>query len=451
MLKFFGPGAIIASVTIGSGETVFASRGGAVFGYAMLWCFIGGGLMKFVQVYTAARYITLTGEHPIERWKYLPGPHAWAVWVLSAMTILCFPLWLSGLPKMLGGLSVWIAGLEGVPIWGDARVWGTAFVIAAVTLTMVQSYGALERMQTVIVGILLATILLAMLVSQPDWLAALYGSVVPSIPHYPPWVVSQYPVVAARSSWIELGTYLGAIGGGTQDYFGYIGMLREKAWGLMGRKTEGGAAGVQLADTAENHALGLSWLRAPRMDSAVSFTCIVIFTLAFMILGASLLHPKQIVPSGMDLLSVQAEFLTQLHPKFLYFYQLGVFIAFFGTIMGAYELYVRTTHECLRPVVRRVRDAPLASLRPWVVGYCALFGVGIMWVGGNPVSIVTPAAIFGGVLTCGLWCLLMVWTDRRYLPRPLQMGRPLLIANLISGTFLTAWGIRGVHDFIGSL
>ncbi len=202
--------------------------------------------------------------------------------------------------------------------------------------------------------------------------------------HYPPWVVSQYPVVAARSSWIELGTYLGAIGGGTQDYFGYIGMLREKAWGLMGRKTEGGTAGVQLADTEENHALGLSWLRAPWMDSAVSFTCIVIFTLAFMILGASLLHPKQIVPSGMDLLSVQAEFLTQLHPKFLYLYQFGVFVAFFGTIMGAYELYVRTTHECLRPVITRVRDAPLDSLRPWVVGYCAVFGVGIMWVGGNP-------------------------------------------------------------------
>ena len=92
--------------------------------------------MKFVQVYTAAHYITLTGEHPIERWKYLPGPQAWAVWVLSAITILCFPLWLSGLPKMPGGLSVWIAGLEGEPVWGDARVWGTVFVVAAVTLTM---------------------------------------------------------------------------------------------------------------------------------------------------------------------------------------------------------------------------------------------------------------------------------------------------------------------------
>ena len=99
----FGPGAIIASVTIGSGETVFASRGGALFGYALLWCFVGGGIMKFVQVYTAARYITLTGEHPIERWRYLPGPHNWAVWILAGITLLCFPLWLSGLPKMLGG------------------------------------------------------------------------------------------------------------------------------------------------------------------------------------------------------------------------------------------------------------------------------------------------------------------------------------------------------------
>jgi len=450
MLKFFGPGAIIASVTIGSGETVFASRGGAIFGYTMLWCFIGGGLMKFVQVYTAARYITLTGEHPIERWKYLPGPQAWAVWLLSAITILCFPLWLSGLPKMLGGLSVWIAGLEGVPVWGDARVWGTAFVVAAVTMTMVQSYGSLERMQTVIVGVLLATILAATLVAQPDWLAALYGSVVPSIPHYPPWVVSQYPAVAARSSWIELGTYLGAIGGGTQDYFGYIGMLREKAWGLMGRNVEAGRAGVQVEDSRENHARGLSWLRAPLLDSAISFACIVVFTMAFMMLGAALLHPKQVVPSGMQLLSLQAEFLTQLHPRFLYLYQFGVFIAFFGTIMGAYELYARTAHECLRPLIARVREAPLAAVRPWVVGYCAIGGVTIMWIGGDPVSIVTPAAIFGGVLTCGLWCLLMVWTDRRYLPKPLQMGRPLLLANIVSGLFLTGWGVRGVYDFVNS-
>ena len=74
-----------------------------------------------------------------------------------------------------------------------------------------------------------------------------------------------------------------------------------------------------------------------------------------------------------------------------------------------------------------------------------------MWLGGNPVQIVTPAAIFGGVLTCGIWCFLMVWTDRRFLPAPLRMGRGLLILNIVSGLFLTGWGIRGIFDWINAL
>ena len=260
----------------------------------------------------------------------------------------------------------------------------------------------------------------------------------------------QYPApgIAARSAWLELGTYLGAIGGGTYDYFGYIGMLREKGWGMLGRGAEAGRDGVRLADDPANHALGRRWLRAPLVDSAVSFGCIVAFTLAFMVLGAALLYPEQLAPEGLQLLSVQARFLTTLHPSLLYLYQLGVFAAFFGTILGAYELYVRTPYECLRPVVSGIRRRPVSWLRPWVVAYSGVGGVAIMWWGGSPVNLVPPAAIFGGVLTCGLWCLLMVWTDRKYLPGPLRMNWFLLALNLVSGLFLTGWGVRGVYEFV---
>ncbi|NKB66852.1 MAG: hypothetical protein GKR89_07320 [Candidatus Latescibacteria bacterium] len=448
LLRLFGPGAIIASVTIGSGETVFASRGGALFGYTLLWCFIAGGVMKFVQVYTAARYITLTGEHPIERWKYLPVTGRWTVWILAALTILCFPLWLSGLPKMMGGLAVWILGFEDSGFWGDPRVWGTLFVVSAIGLTLVQSYGSLERTQTAVVTVLLASILVAMVAVKPDWLAVLMGAIIPTVPAYEAWVAAKYPAIAVRSVWVEIGIYLGAIGGGTQDYFGYIGLLREKGWGLLGRRVEAGRDGVAVDPAPENMALGRAWLRAPFADGAFSFGCIVFFTMAFMILGAVVLHPQHIAPSGLQLLSVQASFLTQFHPALIYLYQVGVFTAFFGTIIGAYELYVRTTHECLRPIVPQIRAQPVSRLRPWVVAYCGIGGVAIMWLGGNPVAIVTPAAIFGGVLTCGLWCLLMVWTDRRFLPKPLQMSPVLLLVNLISGLFLTGWGVKSAIDFI---
>ncbi|MGH8867433.1 MAG: hypothetical protein ACRDYU_05495 [Actinomycetes bacterium] len=35
-VSVLGPGAIIASANIGSGEMIFASRGGSIFGYALI-------------------------------------------------------------------------------------------------------------------------------------------------------------------------------------------------------------------------------------------------------------------------------------------------------------------------------------------------------------------------------------------------------------------------------
>lgn len=66
-IGFLGPGIIIASVSIGNGETVFASRGGAIFGYAILWCFFLGIFLKGTQIYASARYMLLSGEHPMQR------------------------------------------------------------------------------------------------------------------------------------------------------------------------------------------------------------------------------------------------------------------------------------------------------------------------------------------------------------------------------------------------
>ena len=77
-LMFFGPGAIVASLTIGSGEVIFASRAGAVFGYAALWVVFIGLISKAALVYGANHYITVTGEHPMSRFaRIFPGPRGW--------------------------------------------------------------------------------------------------------------------------------------------------------------------------------------------------------------------------------------------------------------------------------------------------------------------------------------------------------------------------------------
>ncbi|MFP6612415.1 MAG: Nramp family divalent metal transporter [Pirellulales bacterium] len=453
-LKYFGAGAIIASVTIGSGETFFASRGGAIFGYTLMWCFVLSAILKGIQVYTAARHFTLTGEHPVTHWGQFPGPRNWVPWTVGIVSVLCYPFWLAGLPMFIGKTINWIIGITGneAELLFYARLWGTLCILLAVTLTWLQSYGVLEKVQTFLVGLLLLSIVAACFAAKPDWLAALAGTFVPKVPDYAPWVKDAYPKVAEIPVWIAIGTFLGAIGGGTYDYIGYLGCFREKKWGLIQSRDGSKDSGMlPIDESPENIRRGKRWLLPAKIDVGVGFFCVLLFTICFLALGAAMLHPQEVIPDSAEPLKHQAEFVTQFHPAMKYFYQLGIFMAFWGTIYGAYEIYIRTAEECFRPISRRVREMPKGKFRLIVLVYCAGGALPLLWLMDDPVKIVTPAAIIGGVLMCGLWCFLMIWTDRHFLPKPLRMGRTLFALTVVSGTVLTVLGLKAVWDYAAGL
>ncbi len=465
-LAFFGPGAIIASVTIGSGETVWASRSGAIFGYGMFWAFSLFTLTKIVQVYSAARYMTLTGEHPMARWAVLPGPKGLFPVVVGLVMVVSFPFYLSSLPIMLGTITSWV--LFDNPA-AYPHLIALLFIALLITLTFLQSYGLLEKVQTLLVGVMLVVMLVATVAASPDWSAALIGAVVPVLPEYPEWV-SRNPMFTDRTLIVEMVAYMGVIGGGVQDYVGYVGMLREKAWGMIGRRGEvDTSVPVPLATDEQNVALGLAWLKAPLIDSIVSFATVLLFTAAFLILGATLLHPNEIVPSGMDLYNHQVVFLTGLHEgatvqRFLEgLYKAGVFFAIFGTVYGAFELYVRTAHECVRTVSPKWSGLTLNRARVWTLGYTAVAGgalVCVAWwtamndpagIGWNPISIMTIPLHVTGVFLAGPWCFAMIWIDRKWLPEPFRMGKLLVWMNVVCGLLFALFGARAVYDDILSL
>ncbi|HEX7071277.1 MAG TPA: hypothetical protein VF190_10740, partial [Rhodothermales bacterium] len=117
---------------------------------------------------------------------------------------------------------------------------------------------------------------------------------------------------------------------------------------------------------------------------------------------------------------------------------------------GAYEIYIRTGFECLAPASRRVRSMPYQRFRLGILLYSAIGGLILMWTMDDPVAIVTPAAILGGVLACGLWCFFMIWADRRFLPAPLRM-RPVLYSLVtLAGVVLTGLGLKAVWDYVAS-
>jgi len=457
MLKFFGPGAIMASLTIGSGETFFAARGGAVFGYAIMWTFVLGCFFKWVQCYTAMRYLTLTGEHPIDRWAHFPGPKGWFPFLIAVLSIMCFPFWLSFLPSLLGTLCKWMFH------FGDHLWWGTFWILFFITLTLLGGYNALEKAQLAIITVMLVAILFSAFYFKPDWGAVLSGTFIPRLPDYAPWIFDKYPDVAARPPWVEATVYIGAIGGGTYDYIGYIGMLREKDWGMLGlpnlaevqrriHELEEKGERIPLSEEEEDVKTALAWTKAPAIDSIVSFASIIIFAAGFMIGGARLLHTEELIPSGLKLLEYQAEFLTRIHRWLLPVYDIGVFLAIAGTVYGAYEVYTRTAFECLRTVFPGLRKITVKQVRPWVCLYVGAAGMLLMWMTRilpkvKLIDLPTPAGIIGGVMTCGLWCFAMIWTDRKFLPKPYQMRGWLVFLNVIAGIGMTGMGLKAWWDY----
>ncbi len=448
-LGFYDPGAIIASVTIGSGETVFAARGGAIFGYALVWCVLLVSALKAVQAYSGMRVITLTGRHPVQYWARMRGPKAWFPFLLGLVALFIMASTFSALPKALATLLVQLAE-RGSELRGYATELNgiaSAILILSAIAAMGSSYRTLELGQTVVILLFLLFIVASFLALRPDLGVLLRSALVVSIPDYPVWVREGYPAIVSRAPWVEAMTFIGLIGGNSTDYMAYLSFLRDKEWGLAGRLTESEEGqDFPPPDSPEERAKGRLWLRAP-LDMLLSFAIVALFSVIFLVLGASILGPSRLVPNASELLTVQARFLTDLHPRLAPLYVVGIVTVFLGTIYGFFELQTRALYECARVVAPRWRGVSMSRIRNFVVVYGAGSGLLLIWTRWDAVALLTPAVLLS-VFASGLWCFAMLWVDRRFLPRSYRMSAPLAFALLVAGVVLTAFSIRSVYDFL---
>ena len=119
-------------------------------------------------------------------------------------------------------------------------VWGLAVLSAVVVLSIAGGYRALERIQLVVVVLMLAAVTLAMLIFQPDWGQLLTGLLWPQRLELPAWLL-QDPrpacrAIAEQPVWVEATLYVGVIGGSGYDYLAYVSFLaatRTGAWPLQ--------------------------------------------------------------------------------------------------------------------------------------------------------------------------------------------------------------------------
>ena len=455
-LSIFGPGAVIASLTIGSGELIFSSRGGALFGYRLLWFFLLVLLLKWALVFVTARHMVLTGAHPFQRWIDLPGPRGWFPLVFLLLALLCFPIWVCFHAGTVGTLLSWLAGTTQSLHGGAHFVWGLATLAMVLALVFGGGYAALERIQLVIVLLMLACVAVSLFALKPDWPEFFKGFVVPRQLAYPDWAFA-HPELGNRPVWVETITYVGVIGGSGYDYLAYVSYLRDKHWGQAGRAI---ATAPELATAAQDRShINRRWLRAVAVDSVMSFFAVLMFSAVFVACGAVILGPQHLIPAGSNLLALQAEFVTPIYPWLKHVYFAGAFLTIFGTLYGTVEVAPTVLRELVHAFNPDYALRHALRLRRIAVSWSGFGGfIVLAWTlffhlargAETPpglIALLTPANLFTGVLACGFICLLTAWTDWKFLPPGLRAGNGLTILNATAGGIFLALGIKGYWDY----
>jgi len=174
--------------------------------------------------------MTVTGRHPLEDWSRISRA---VPWLLLALCAWCFPF-LALVPGEMINEMFHVVTPDDPSFRFWTQIWATGAAVLAITLTLVQSYGVMEKVQTTVIGLLLLSIGVACLASNPQWRSVIEGLFVPKAPTYPAWLLNKYTgAFSNRTPWVEITAIIGFIGGETYDYLGYVGCLREKSWGAI--------------------------------------------------------------------------------------------------------------------------------------------------------------------------------------------------------------------------
>ena len=275
-LAHLGPGIVLASSIVGSGELIGTTTVGAEAGFALLWLIVLGCVIKVAAQVEIGRNTLAWGRTPLDAFDRVPGPRlagrGWLWWGWAAMTVLI----LVQQAGILAGVAQTLAG--GLPLTAAGRGWNTvhdeaaALRVAAATaerrgnaaeaerarerlgelvaaeaglakpadeavwivvtglgtaaLLVVGRYAAIEAISVILVGTftLVTVVALAMLQFDPAWAVSLRDVAGGLVPAVPPSTGGRSPLATGLATF-------GIIGVGASELMVYPYWCLEKGYG----------------------------------------------------------------------------------------------------------------------------------------------------------------------------------------------------------------------------
>ncbi len=400
ILGRIGPGLILTSTIVGSGELVATTVLGAENGYTLLWLILVSCIVKIVVQNELGRYAIGTGETTLEAFDKLPGPRwrvSWVVWLWFLVVL----LGLFSIGGMLGGVSEVLHTL--IPDV-SFNVWLWSLNLFTIALLVVGRYSLIERVAiAMVVTFTLMTVGCAYLLSKD--------------PQYFSWarVLDGLSFHAPQGGMSTAVTVFGATGVGAIELIAYPYWCIEKGYARF--------TGIR-ERSQEWKARAEGWIKVMGADVLSACVIYTFATVAFYFLGAGVLSGMGLVPKGLDMVQTLSHMFTQILGNWSFYpFLIGAMAVLYSTVFSGIAALSRMLADFAGMLGLYRKDdyaARLRAIRLLVVGLPLIPTLLFLYFQ-EPVLMIKVSGISQALLLPGIGFAIL-YLGKTWLPREIAPG-----------------------------
>jgi hypothetical protein len=410
-----GASVILLATALGSGELILWPYITSQVGLALLWLSVVGVTVQWFLNMEIERYTLVTGESAVTGFSRMWLP--WGiVMILGAILPNTFPGWAASAGALVTYLLPF--GEDAGPIIATIFLFAIA---ASVTLSPVV-YSLLEKVQMVLVGIIVVFVILAIIIATD---ASAWAG-----------LITEAPKGAANLPryWQEIGAtaILGAVafaGAGGASNLAQSNWARDKGLGMgihipnivspiTGEEVAVPSLGYVPPDTEENRRRWSTWWKIASQEQLITFWFMgSVLLVALSVLVFSTAGVQENIGTDLAFIQDEARILGErIAPWFAEFFLVAGFVMLFSTNVGIVDYVGRITGDSLKVTFLKESEFWSESkLYITVVWIMAIGGSLLLLTGLEPIVLLVIAST-GGYFVMAIYSTLLVLLNNRHLP-----------------------------------
>ncbi len=318
-IRFLGPGFILTASIVGSGELIATTTLGAKAGFVALWIILLSCVIKVAIQLEFGKNAICYGKTVMKTFNDLPGLRIkgtnWTIWMWFLLWIVK-PLQVGG---VLGGvaltLNMWFPQIK-IPVFT---------VFTAGTVAILVSGGYYKSIQQISI--------IMMFIFTLFTLTSLYFL------HFTPYAIHPENILeglkfrfSPDAMAITIAAF-GLTGVGGDEIVAYHYWCLEKGYARYTGPND---------NSEEWNRRARGWIKIMYLDAFISMVIYTIVTIAFYLLGASVLHNTRNIPEGYSMIeSLSTMYTESLGPWAKSYFMLGAIVVLYSTLFAALAAWTR--------------------------------------------------------------------------------------------------------------